>query len=92
MSSNCLLRSGTPAPRLGLPGLAGDVAVVVQQLLDHGHADRRARPGQVAGDLLINQVVPLDLLPHRVARRAVLEHAQEVLLQVRDRGTPGPAT
>src|SRR3954469_24069119 len=36
------------------------------------------------GDLLIGQVGPADSLPHRVARRAIPEHPQEVLLQVRD--------
>ena len=79
-----LVAVGMAAHRLGLLGLAGDVAVLLEQLLDHRHADRRARLGQVLGDLLIGQVGPADLLPHRVARRAILEHPQEVLLQVRD--------
>jgi len=61
-----------------------DLAGLIEQLLDHGHADLRARLGQVLGDLLVGQVGPADLLPHRVARRAVLEDPQEVLLQVRD--------
>jgi len=34
---------GVAAHRLGFPGLAGDVAVLLEELLDHRHADRRAR-------------------------------------------------
>ena len=76
-----LVAVGVATHRLGLLGLAGDVAVLLEELLDHRHADRRARLGQVAGDLLIGQVGPADLLTHRVARRAILEHSEEVLLQ-----------
>jgi hypothetical protein len=79
-----LIAVGMPAHRPGLLGLAGDVIMVVEQLLDHRPADLGARLGQVAGDRLIGQVGPENLLPHRVARGMILEGPQEVLLQVRD--------
>ena len=75
---------GVPAHRLGFLRLAGDVAVLLEQLLDHRDADLRARLGQMIGDLFMGQVGPPDLLTHRVARRAILEHSEEVLLQQRD--------
>ena len=58
--------------------------MVREQLFDHGDADRRARFGQMLGDLFEGQVGPADLLPHRVARGAILESSQEVLLQLGD--------
>ena len=83
-----LVTVGMLAHGLGLLGLALDVAILSEQLLDHGHAYRCAGVLEPLGDLREGQIGRSDVVTHRVARGVVPQHAQEVLLQLRSIEAP----
>src|SRR5271157_4683170 len=69
---------------LRLLSLAWDIAMLAEQLLDHGHAYWCAGVLEPLGDLRVSQIGPSDVVTHRVARGVVPQHMQEVLLPLRD--------
>lgn len=67
--------------RLVFLGLAFDVTVLLKQLRDDRHADRRAASSKALSDLPQREVCPEDCFAHRVACGVMAQDAPKVLLQ-----------
>jgi hypothetical protein len=81
MFSNWAWRSGHRLIARFFWGLASDVAVLLEQLMDDRRTAGQAPGRPSRGDFLPRQVGPLHLGPHRVSSRALLQHVGEGLLQ-----------